>query len=87
MVVDYTVDGDFFNYLKPRRWTDKQIVTITGTPLSQGSGRLFDLTADGTRIIAYEQEEQPKEPKTNLHVTMLLNWFDELRRRLPPSGK
>jgi hypothetical protein len=30
-------------------------------------------------------EEQPKEAKVDLHVTMLLNWFDELRRRLPPD--
>jgi serine/threonine-protein kinase len=91
MVVDYTVEGDSFHSLKPRLWTDKQIGTIPGGTLDlrQGNavGRLFDLTPDGTRIIAWVPQEQPKEPKANLHVTMLLNWFDELRRRLPPSGK
>ena len=88
MVVDYTVEGDSFHNSKPRLWTDKQIGTIWGnTPFGQGGGRLFDLTPDGRRIIAWEPQEQPKEPKVNLHVTMLLNWFDELRRRVPPSGK
>jgi hypothetical protein len=25
MVVDYTVEGDVFNAMKPRAWSDKQI--------------------------------------------------------------
>jgi serine/threonine-protein kinase len=87
MVVDYTVEGDSFHGLKPRPWADKLIgANSANIPLTVG-GQLFDLTRDGRRIIAWEPEEQPKEPRVNLHVTMLLNWFDELRRRLPPSGK
>jgi pectate lyase len=27
--------------------------------------------------------EEPKEAKTDLHVTMLLNWFEELKQRVP----
>jgi hypothetical protein len=38
-------------------------------------------------MIAWEPQEQPKEARVDLHVTMLLNLFDELRGRLPPSGK
>jgi serine/threonine-protein kinase len=92
MVVDYTVEGDSFHNSKPRLWTDKQIGTIPGGTLdlregASGISRLFDLTPDGRRIIAWVPEEQPKEAKVDLHVTMLLNWFDDLRRRLPPSGK
>jgi Tol biopolymer transport system component len=30
MVVDYSVEGDSFNVLKSRPWTDKQILTIPG---------------------------------------------------------
>jgi serine/threonine-protein kinase len=87
IVVDYTVEGDSFNVLKQRPWTDKLIGTTPGgRPYGQG-GPVFDLTLDGRRIIAWEPQEQPKEPKANLHVTMLQNWFDELRRRLPPAGK
>jgi serine/threonine-protein kinase len=87
MVVDYTVEGDSFHGLKPRPWTDKQIGSILMN-LPFGVGRpVFDLTPDGKRIIAVEPQEQTKEAKVDLHMTMLLNWFDELRRRLPPSGK
>jgi serine/threonine-protein kinase len=86
MVVDYTVEGDSFHALKPRLWTDKQIGTNLEV-LPFGVGRIFDLTPDGRRIIAWEPQEQPKEAKVGLHVTMVLNWFDEVRRRLPPSGK
>jgi serine/threonine-protein kinase len=81
MVVDYTVEGDSFHSLKPRQWTDKQIGT-NASPFPP-----FDLTPDGRRIIAWESGEQPEEAKVDLHVTMLQNWFDEVRRRLPPSGK
>jgi serine/threonine-protein kinase len=87
MVVDYTVEGDSFHNSKPRLWTDKQIGTISGNIPFGGGRPPFDLTPDGRRIIAWVPEEQPKEAKVDLHVTMLLNWFDELRRRLPPSGK
>jgi hypothetical protein len=89
MVVDYTVEGDSFHNSKPRLWTDKQIGgTTSAGSMPFGTGRpVFDLTPDGKRIIARGPEEQLKEPKANLHVTMLQNWFDELRRRLPPSGK
>ena len=61
MVVDYTVEGDSFHNSKPRLWTDKQIGTIVeNIPFGRG-GRLFDLTPDGRRIIAWEPQEQPKE--------------------------
>ena len=87
MVVDYTVEGDSYHGLKPRPWADKLIaVTLGNAPFGIGH-TVFDLTPDGRRIIALEPQEQPKEAKVDLHVTMLLNWFDELRRRLPSSGK
>jgi Tol biopolymer transport system component len=87
MVVDYTVEGDSFHNLKLRPWTDKLIGTTSGLT-AFGVGRpVFDLTPDGRRIVAWEPQEQPEEANVDLHVTMLQNWFDELRRRLPPSGK
>ena len=87
MVVDHTVEGDSNHGLKPRPWTDKLIATtLANVPFGTGHP-VFYLTPDGRRIIAWEPQEQAKEPKANLHVTMLQNWFDELRRHLPPSGK
>jgi serine/threonine-protein kinase len=88
MVVDYTADADSFHASKPRLWVDKRIgsTAITGNvPFNMGF-RPFDLTPDGKRIITWEADEQ-EGAKVNLHVTMLVNWFDELRRRLPRSGK
>ena len=59
----------------------KLLIGGTSGSLPCGLGRpVFDLTPDGKRIIAWEPEEQLKGPKANLVVTMLLNWFDELRR-------
>jgi hypothetical protein len=88
MVVEHSVEGDSFHNSKPRLWTDKQIGTTSSGSMPFGAGPpVFDLTPDGRRIIAWEPQEQPKEAKVDLHVTMLQNWFDDLRRRLPPSGK
>jgi serine/threonine-protein kinase len=83
MVVDYTVEADVFHAMKPRAWTDKQIgqPADTSTPF-----RTFDLTPDGKRIIALAPDEGSKGARVNLHVTLLANWFDEVRRRLPVSG-
>jgi serine/threonine-protein kinase len=87
MVVDYSVAGDSFRVSRPRLWTGKLIgATPESMPFDAGRPP-FDLTPDGKHIIAWEAQEQPKGPKANLQVTMLLNWFDELRRRLPPAGK
>ena len=44
--------------------------------MSTKPGRNFDLAPDGKRIVAFET-------MTNLHVKLLVNFFDELRRRLP----
>jgi len=82
MVVDYTVEGDVFIAAKPRAWADKQILPPdTSLPF-----RAFDQSPDGKRIIAFAPDEGPKGARVNLHVTMLMNWFDEVRRRLPASG-
>jgi len=84
MVVDYTVEGDVFHAMKPRAWADKQI----WLPDTRGGPfRSFDLTPDGKRIIAFAPDGGQKGAKVNLHVTMLENWFDEVRRRLPVPGK
>jgi serine/threonine-protein kinase len=73
MVVDYTVEGDSFHAGRPRRWTDK--------PLHFGNGQNFDVAPDGKRI-ALLLREPADEPKGNLHLTLLLNWFDEVQRRM-----
>jgi hypothetical protein len=86
MLVDYNVEGESFRALKPRLWSDRRIGGLGAPGASFNTGlRPFDLMPDGNRIITWEMGAQANEPKVNLHVTMLLNWFDELRRRLPPA--
>ena len=75
MVMDYTVEGDSFRAGKPRRWSEKLLPTVDTMFAT-------DLAPDGSRVavLAPLQEESPKN---DLHVTFLLNFFDELTRRSP----
>ena len=81
MVVDYTAIGDSFTVVgKPRVWSDTQIGGVIG-----GSIQNYDLDRDGRRFVVFLRE-RPAAQSGPLHVTFLLNFFDELRRRVP-AGK
>jgi len=80
-VTDYTVDGNSFRRGQPRPWADKPILNRIG------GGNIFDVAPDGKRLIVLPNPERTDERKENLHVTVLVNFFDELRRRMPPGGK
>jgi serine/threonine-protein kinase len=75
MVVDYAVQGDSFVAGKPVQWSDKQIF-FTGT-------RNLDLAPDGKRFAVFMLPESEPGAKGSVHVTMLLNFFDELKRKMP----
>ena len=79
MVVDYTVNGDSFGLGKPRLWCDKQIFYPGFLNL--------DLAPDGKRFAVFPMPEDKRGEKVSVHLTFLLNLFDELKRRLPPGGK
>jgi Tol biopolymer transport system component len=75
MSVDYEVLGDTFVPGKPRRWTD--------TAVTSNMGRAsFELVPDGKRVLATLRPEAP-DPNATVHMTLLLNFFDDLKRRLP----
>jgi predicted Ser/Thr protein kinase len=78
MVVDYTTKGDSFLPGKPRLWSEEQIYD-TGTVNAS-------LAPDGKRFAVFPRPETAEEGNGSLHVTFLLNFFDELRRRVP-AGK
>ena len=80
MVADYVVEGDSFRPGKPRRWVDTKFL-----PFRIFSA--FDLAPDSKRIAIVLRMAESDTPKGNLHVTMLVNWFDEVRRRLPAGSK
>jgi serine/threonine-protein kinase len=80
MVVDYTVNGASFVPGKPRQWSDKQ--------LFYGGISNLDLTPDGKRFVVFTLLETPVGgEKGTVHVTVLENFFDEVRRRIPPGGR
>ena len=70
MIASYTTNGDAFVASKPRLWVGKKDL-----------GNYFDLAPDGKRFAMLQPEDS--EQKGPQHVTFLLNFFDELRRRAP----
>jgi serine/threonine-protein kinase len=76
---EYTVKGDTFNRGKPRQWSEVPYRIAGG-----GSFVAVDLAPDGKHFAIFPQA-QAEEGKGNVHVTFLLNFFDEVRRRLPTA--
>ena len=76
MVVDYTATPESFAAGKPRVWSERPVrATLAGfQPL--------DLAPDGKRFAVLPSAVVADE-KGSLHATFLLNFFDELHRRLP----
>ncbi len=75
LVVDYAIQGDSFSIGKPRVWSPTR---IRRTSVVQN----FDLAPDGKHV-AYFPRPAEDQSKGSLHATLLLNFFDELRRRVP----
>jgi eukaryotic-like serine/threonine-protein kinase len=76
MVVSYAVNGDSFVAEKPRVWIDK-LGVIAG----------WDLVPDGKRVAVITPVPGAEAAKPEHEVTILFNFFDELRRRVPVGGK
>jgi Tol biopolymer transport system component/tRNA A-37 threonylcarbamoyl transferase component Bud32 len=75
-VTGYSAKGETFLPGKPVVWSDKQIFAPT-------NDENFDVSPDGRKIAAIMQLSG--ESGASVHVTFLLNFFDELRRRVPVS--
>jgi serine/threonine-protein kinase len=75
MVVEYSVADGSFVPGKPRLWSEKRLFYA-------GSVNL-DLAPDGKRFAVLALPDTPPGEKGTVHVTMLLNFFDELKRRIP----
>jgi WD40-like Beta Propeller Repeat len=80
MVTTYTAKADSFAPDKPRPWSNTPIFDP-----APGSWNL-DLAPDGKRFAVFPRPDATSEQKGSVHVTVLLNFFDELRRRVPPGG-
>jgi hypothetical protein len=50
--------------------------------LRTGTLQNFDVSPDGKRVVVFPRRQE-ENTQGSLHVTVLLNFFDELRRRIP----
>ena len=76
--VDYRIDGDAFIAGRTRQWSD--------TPLNRsGTQAHLDLHPDGERVLMFPMPE-PSDEEVEARFAYLLNFFDELRRRVPAGG-
>jgi serine/threonine-protein kinase len=82
MVVGYKASGDCFVAGKPKMWSPKSLLVVVGAPP-------YDLSPDGKRFAAVlypdGTAEQAAKPITS--VTVILNFFEELRRRAPAASR
>jgi serine/threonine-protein kinase len=75
MTLEYTASSDSFHPGKPRVWCDRPIYS---------PGRLnLDLAPDGKRFAVMQAMEPASSASDAMHVVVLLNVFDELKRRMP----
>ena len=74
-MTQYTTEGASFLAGKPRIWADRKILRTDVHPS-------YDLAPDGKRVVVFPLPDG-SERAGNLHVTFLLNFADELRRRIP----
>jgi hypothetical protein len=72
-VVSYATEGNSFSAGRPRPWSPTQV-------RRDGVRQNFDVSADGKRVFPRPAAEQAEG---SLHAAFLLNFFDEVRRRIP----
>jgi serine/threonine-protein kinase len=75
MVVDYRVKSGALIPGKPRLWSDKRL-------FYSGPSNL-DLAPDGKRFLVLMAPEPAPGERNPVHITMLQNFFDEVKRRIP----
>jgi hypothetical protein len=61
-------------------WSQKRIANTGITAIN------YDVAPDGKRIAALMPVELPEAQQSQSHVIFLMNFFDELRRKVP-TGK
>jgi len=78
MVATYIVSGDSFHADKPQLWSPGQFSSAGGYRCN------FDLHPDGKRL-AVLKAPGPGDMAAANKVTVIFNFFDELRRKVPPG--
>ena len=82
MVTGYAARGDALAFGKPLVWSPHPLMNVGPTPW-----RAHDLAPDGKRLAVVLNADGTADPKPITHLTFLLNFFDELRMRVPSAGR
>jgi hypothetical protein len=80
MVTHYTVKGEAFVPDKPQVWFGKQLANI-------GLAVNLDLAPDGKRFLTVMNAEGSVSRDRQSHLTLFVNYFDEVRRRMAGGGR
>jgi serine/threonine-protein kinase len=75
MVASYSINGDSFSVSRPRVFSPTLV-------RRDGVRQSFDVSADGKRVVVFPRPAT-EQVAGSLHATFLLNFFDEIRRRIP----
>jgi len=81
MVAAYTARGDALVFGRPQVWSQHPLLDLGSPPV-----RVYDLAPDGKRFAVVLNADGTADPKPITHLTFLLNFFDDVRRRVP-AGK
>ena len=76
MSVAYQAKAEVFGLGKPAVWTPTVAAGLA-------TASAFDVAPDGKRILLYPSASLGSREGGQAQVTVLLNFFDELKRRLP----
>jgi Protein kinase domain/WD40-like Beta Propeller Repeat len=77
MVVDYTTSGDTFSASRPRVWSSRS--TYSPGYLVQA----YDVFPDGKHAISVLNTDAAGSSNSGAKATFLINFFDELKRKVP----
>jgi Tol biopolymer transport system component/DNA-binding winged helix-turn-helix (wHTH) protein len=77
MATSYKETGDSFVAAKPQMWSGKRLLEV--------GEFYYDIALDGKRFAAILYPDGTAEQKPATSLTFLLNFFDELRRRVPAA--
>ena len=75
MVVSYSVRSDSFVPERPRIWYGKRLANI-------GTNWNLDLAPDGKRFVVLLPADGAEARQSQSHITLVINFFDEVRRRV-----
>lgn len=70
----YTAKGDAFVAERPRVWVETELANV-------GLSINFHLAPDQKRFLVTMPLESTEPPETRSHLTLVANFFDEVRRR------